>query len=176
MAGYRPNPQTQPLPPISLVRRVGRGAPKAVASCLIVEDGHVLLVQEASGREARRWNLPGGKAEPRESLADAAVRETHEETGYRVAVQALLGVYQYRHRTGDDCLRVVFWADVLDGKPHIRPKEISDLRWFALDQLDDLPDRKLAKPALLRAIFADLHAARRRSLKRLTAIRPRAVA
>lgn len=177
MPASRARSQTQLLPPISLWRRGARGLPKVVvASCLIVEDGRVLLVREASGHEARRWNLPGGKADSGESLVAAAVRETQEETGYRVTAHSLLGLYQYRHRTGDDRVRAVFWADVVGGKPRANPKEIAGLRWLAVDALDGLPDRKLAKPALLRAIFADLHASRRRSLHRLTAVRPALVA
>lgn len=36
------------------------------------------------------WTLPGGAIEFDESLRDAAIRETYEETGYRVSVQRVL--------------------------------------------------------------------------------------
>ena len=40
-----------------------------------------------------RWCLPGGHAEPGESVAEACVREIWEETGLRVHVGRLIGVY-----------------------------------------------------------------------------------
>jgi 8-oxo-dGTP pyrophosphatase MutT (NUDIX family) len=40
-----------------------------------------------------RWCLPGGHAEPGESVAEACAREIWEETGLRVQVGRLIGVY-----------------------------------------------------------------------------------
>lgn len=45
-------------------------------------DGRVLLVRRA---DDRRWAMPGGWVDPGEAPADAAVRETFEETGLVVA-------------------------------------------------------------------------------------------
>ncbi len=39
------------------------------------------------------WGLPGGYVEPGESVVEATVREVMEETGYRVEVGRLIGVY-----------------------------------------------------------------------------------
>lgn len=151
--------------------RAGRHHVKVVASCAIVDDGKVLMVQEGDGYEARRWNLPGGKGGPRESLIATAVRETEEESGYAAAVDTLLGVYRYRHRSGDERLRVVFWAHIIGGDPAkgAKGQEIRDVRWIPLDQLLAMPDAKLAKPHLLRAIFGDLRRGVRLPLSNLRA-------
>ncbi len=51
------------------------------APVVIVDAGQVLLIQ--SERYAT-WSLPGGLVESDESVAQAAVREVHEETGLEV--------------------------------------------------------------------------------------------
>jgi 8-oxo-dGTP diphosphatase len=53
--------------------------------------GRLLLIRR--GREPGRglWSLPGGRCEPGEDAAAAAVRETGEETGLVVAAGAVVG-------------------------------------------------------------------------------------
>ena len=41
------------------------------------------------------WELPGGHVEPDEDPEQAAVREAEEETGYRVSIRGLVGVYSW---------------------------------------------------------------------------------
>lgn len=59
--------------------------PWRLSARLLVADpeSRVLLVPVDDG-EASWWDLPGGGLEPGESTAQAAVRETLEETGYAV--------------------------------------------------------------------------------------------
>jgi ADP-ribose pyrophosphatase YjhB (NUDIX family) len=57
---------------------------------LVVEGDQVLLVRVHGGPY---WLLPGGGVKRGESLAAAALREVHEETGCRVAIERLLGMY-----------------------------------------------------------------------------------
>jgi 8-oxo-dGTP pyrophosphatase MutT (NUDIX family) len=70
-------------------------------------DGRFLLVQE---RVARRvvLNQPAGHVEPGESLLEAVVRETREETGRRFTPQSVTGVYQWQGPAGRMILRVAF--------------------------------------------------------------------
>jgi 8-oxo-dGTP diphosphatase len=53
--------------------------------------GRLLLIRR--GREPGRglWSLPGGRCEPGEDAAAAAVRETGEETGLVVTAGAVIG-------------------------------------------------------------------------------------
>ena len=78
-----------------------RPGPAAAADpTLRLRLGVGVAVRDAAGRillERRRdnglWGLPGGRVEPGESVAQAAVREVWEETGLAVRVARLVGVY-----------------------------------------------------------------------------------
>lgn len=66
---------------------------KVAAYGVCLRDGRMLLARYVSPDGANRhWTLPGGKVEHAEDPYDAVVREVREETGYRVAVERLLGV------------------------------------------------------------------------------------
>ena len=62
------------------------------AGAVIVEDGSLLLVQRANEPGAGRWAVPGGRVEPGETLAEAAIREVQEETGLEVAIRDIAWV------------------------------------------------------------------------------------
>jgi 8-oxo-dGTP pyrophosphatase MutT (NUDIX family) len=61
-------------------------------AAIIEEDDRFLVVEERVG-DAIVFNQPAGHLEAGESLLEAAVREVAEETGYRFAPEALVGVY-----------------------------------------------------------------------------------
>ena len=95
-----------------------------------------LLVQER--KHGQRWYLPAGRAEPGESLEQAALRETLEETGVPVR---LLGLLRMEHSPlGREArVRALFLAEPLDDTP---PKSWPDeeslqAEWVSLSELDD---------------------------------------
>jgi ADP-ribose pyrophosphatase YjhB (NUDIX family) len=55
----------------------------------------ILLTRRADNQ---RWCLPGGAVGPGESVSEACTREMWEETGLRVRVVRLLGIYSTPHR------------------------------------------------------------------------------
>jgi len=73
------------------------------AAVILDGRGYVLLVKHSYGH--LNWEIPGGGAEPDESVADTAVRETHEETGLHVAVERLTGVQNPRSAALRQALR-----------------------------------------------------------------------
>ena len=80
---------------------------KATSCGVIVTDGERILLGHAT--RSPRWDIPKGIAEPGESLAAAAARELHEETGLSVPETALrpLGVFPYRR---DKDLALFCWT------------------------------------------------------------------
>lgn len=58
--------------------------------------GEILLIRRA---DDGCWAMPGGWVEPSETPADAAVRETEEETGLTVSVVGLVHTARRPHST-----------------------------------------------------------------------------
>lgn len=85
--------------------------------------------------------LPKGKVDPGESVQEAAVRETFEETGIRVHLGAPLGTSEYTMPGGRDKV-VHYWAAKASEKAMavatFTPNaEIASVEWVALDALRD---------------------------------------
>jgi 8-oxo-dGTP pyrophosphatase MutT (NUDIX family) len=82
------------------------------------------------------WDLPGGAIEKGELPAEAAVREAHEESGYQIEIESLVGRYlcQSIYGSGDQ-LTHTFRAHVTGGKAKHFGLETTGLRWFPVNAL-----------------------------------------
>src|SRR5438046_4877849 len=69
-----------------------------VAAIVQREDGKFLLIEEETS-DGIRLNQPAGHLDPLESLEQAVVRETLEETAYDFTPTALVGMYMSRYRS-----------------------------------------------------------------------------
>jgi 8-oxo-dGTP pyrophosphatase MutT (NUDIX family) len=121
-------------------------------AAVIEHDGRYLMVEErACGRIV--FNQPAGHLEPKESLLQAVVRETREETGYRFEPSHLLGVYLWQSETSGTCfLRVAFCGAA--AAPHGTPQldeGILAAHWLSRNQLLSLGEQ-LRSPLVLRCI------------------------
>jgi 8-oxo-dGTP diphosphatase len=96
------------------------------AGGVLVRDGRVALVHRPKYDD---WALPKGKLDEGESWEDAALREVHEETGYRGALREELESVEYADPKGRP-KTVRYWRmDVLDGE--FEPNdEVDELRWL----------------------------------------------
>ncbi len=122
------------------------------------DDGRVLLAHWNEGRHAA-WTLPGGGLEPGEDPEHAARREVREETGYRVALDALLGIHSRvipaSDRLSDDAtgplhaLRIVYRAHTTGGRLRNEVDGSTDrAEWFPLAEVRHLSRVKLVDIAL----------------------------
>lgn len=117
----------------------------------------VLLALWNEGRQPQ-WTLPGGGVDFDETAEQGAVREAREETGFDVALGALLGVDSFvlpaarRHRTTDrpmKAVRVVYTARITGG---VLTRELDgttdEARWWPVDAVTGLPRITLVDTAL----------------------------
>ena len=97
--------------------------PDVTVATVVVRDGKLLCVEERANG-ALVINQPAGHLEPDESLIEAAVRETREETGWNVRVTHIVDAYQWKaNETGRHYLRFAFAAEPLDQIPDARLDE-----------------------------------------------------
>lgn len=116
--------------------------PDVTVATVVVRDGRVLCVEErAHGREV--LNQPAGHLEPDESLVEAAMRETLEETGWHVTLTGFVGTYQWRApETGRHYLRFAFAAEPVRHEPARALDEgIVRALWMTPGELMDARDR-----------------------------------
>jgi len=122
--------------------------PKLVAGCMVIDAGRVLLLRRGIAPALGKWTFPGGYVDFGENAADAAVRETHEEVGMRVALGPLLGVFTDPESVAITV--VVYLADAGAGSPSLSA-EASEVRYFGPDEI---PWHDLAFPTTIDAVTA----------------------
>lgn len=65
--------------------------PETCVGAVVVEQGHLLLIQRGRGAAVGQWSVPGGRVEWGETLAQAVEREVAEETGLAVVCDTFIG-------------------------------------------------------------------------------------
>ncbi|KRT72003.1 MAG: hypothetical protein XU13_C0032G0031 [Candidatus Rokubacteria bacterium CSP1-6] len=110
--------------------------PKVVAGTIPAEDGRILLVRRNINPSKGKWTFPGGFVDWGETVAGAALRETLEETGLRVDLDGLVGVYSYPDAP---VVIVVYRARVAGGALQLN-HEIQEFAWLSPGEIpwDDL--------------------------------------
>ncbi len=92
----------------------------------------------------RRWDLPKGKKEPHETVEQAAMRETREETGLKTLhVRApFMVTYHYYYREGKRMLKETHWFEMeATSREPLVPAHhegIEKVQWMPLDGLPEV--------------------------------------
>jgi len=100
----------------------------------IIDDGKILLTKR---EDFEVWCLPGGGVEDGESLAQATVRETKEETGLDIELTGLVGIYSRIGNVSPGHM-VLFAAKPIGGERKCQSGETIAVEWFAADEIPSL--------------------------------------
>lgn len=125
--------------------------PHITVATVVERSGRLLMVQERSdGRLV--YNQPAGHVEAGETLVDAAVRETLEETSWHVNVTALLGVYQYTAGNGISYVRHCFIAEPVQQQSDFSlDSDIEQALWLSIGEIQSR-HAEMRSPLVLAAV------------------------
>ena len=125
--------------------------PHATVAAIVEKDGKFLMVEEDVNGEIV-YNQPAGHLEPEESLIDAVVRETQEETAWKFTPEALVGVYLWpQPNTDRTFLRFAFCGTCSDHQPEQELDEgILHALWLSKEELQN--SKKLRSPMVIKNI------------------------
>ncbi len=117
------------------------------ASLVCAHRDRILMVQlQDPMTKVSRWFPPGGKVEDGETPEEAAIRETFEETGFKVRIvpgKKLIAEYPFNWN-GDDsfCITHCFLGEL--DEPFREPQPVKDAsynlgsKWYSVVEVDEL--------------------------------------
>ncbi|HAK13910.1 MAG TPA: NUDIX hydrolase [Acinetobacter radioresistens] len=128
--------------------------PHVTVATVVEKDGKFLFVEEqAEGVTHTVFNQPAGHVEAGETVVQAAVRETMEETAYEVEIHSLLGIYTYTPPMFPDRTYYRFCFLAKAGTYHAdAPLDTSIIGavWMTLDELTETA--RARSPLVIKAV------------------------
>lgn len=115
----------------------------SVTAAVRDKEGRLLLIHKIDNGY---WALPGGGMDLGESIAEAAVRETLEETGIEIEVIGLVGIYTdpghvmaYDDGEVRQEFSVCFHASPIGGSAREDGSETKAVQWVDVERVNELP-------------------------------------
>lgn len=105
--------------------------PGLAVNVAVIHENKILLTKR---EDFETWILPSGGVEEDESIAQAAIRETKEETGLDVELTRLVGIYS-RLGNMSSVHAVLFVAKPIGGEIKCQAGETIAVEWFAFDEI-----------------------------------------
>lgn len=141
--------------------------PHVTVAAVLELDGKFLLVEEETA-DGIRYNQPAGHLECGESLFDAVIRETQEETAYTFVPKNIIGIYHWHNEAkAITYLRFAYGGEITGHDPLGKLDEgIIAAHWLTLDEIRALAPRHRS-PLILRCI-EDWQAGKRYPLELVT--------
>ena len=125
-------------------------SPRVTVAAVVEKNGRFLVVEEKEDGQTV-FNQPAGHLEDGETLIEAVIRETREETGLLFAPESLVGIYQWKHPVNKlTFLRFCFTGNSDEPcKPGDLDPDIIDVHWMTLAELEK---SALRSPLVLQCI------------------------
>lgn len=125
-------------------------APHVTVAAIIHREGKFLLVEENDNGK-KVINQPAGHLENNESLLDAVIRETLEETRWEFSPAYISGIYRWLHNNGETYLRMCFVGDVTKEHSELNlDKGIERTIWLTEQEVREHPC--LRSPLVIKSI------------------------
>ncbi len=125
--------------------------PHSSVATIVEKDGLFLMVEEIDGAHTV-FNQPAGHLEANETLFEAAIRETLEETCWQVALTDFLGLYHYPAPNGITYIRHCFVAHAVSHRTETKlDAGIIAAHWLSADTIL-APDFKARSPIVTKVL------------------------
>ncbi len=147
--------------------------PNTTVAAVIERDGKFLLVEEETD-EGVRFNQSAGHLDEGESLYDAVIRETLEETAHHFVPRFIVGVYQWQRPARDATQQITYlrfaFGGEITGEVAGRALDTGILRaaWMSLDEIE--AERARHRSPLVMQCITDYLAGRQYSLELIKTI------
>lgn len=104
-----------------------------------VKDGKMFLLRRKNtGWEDGKYGIPAGHLEPNETVIQAAIRETKEETGINIKREDITLVHVMHREADFDYIDLFFNVNKWTDEPFLAEKDKSDdAQWFELNNLPE---------------------------------------
>jgi ADP-ribose pyrophosphatase YjhB (NUDIX family) len=117
---------------------------------MMVRDNHLLLIKRKYNPDAGYWSIPGGHLDLGERVEHAAVREAHEETGFKTKVTKLAGIINKIMYDDDGKIEyhyvlINYFVEQIEGDPNQPPNAADDALDAKFVPFDELKNYKLTE-------------------------------
>jgi ADP-ribose pyrophosphatase YjhB (NUDIX family) len=121
----------------------------SAAAVVLNDQNEILLIRGPK----RGWEMPGGQVEEGESLKDAAIRETKEESGIDIEIIKFCGIFQ--NVTGS-IVNTLFLGKAVGGEPKTSPESL-DVGFFPVPVALEMVQYKNFKQRIEYVLNETLH-------------------
>ena len=107
---------------------------KVGANVAVIHNNRVLLTKR---NDFGVWCLPGGHVDSGETIAQAAVREVFEETGLKIRLDRLVGIYSIPDAKAWVNLMISFAGTAVGGVLQAQEDEVLEMAYFCVDEIPE---------------------------------------
>lgn len=127
---------------------------KVIAGCVIEKDNKILMVQEGLDFCYGEWNYPAGHVDEFENITESAIREVKEETGLDVKLTSVLPICETKLKNETHII-IRFVAEVIGGEIQFDSKEILDVKWIDVKDIEKMTEKELRNYEVNKTILKD---------------------